>query len=525
MASRTKLPASEEVEMSYNSHVRDIQRGNSTQGDGGIHERDEREIRRMGKLSQYKRVHRGRTIFATSASIQASWQVSLASLTPGLLNGRTAGIFWSFIFTAIFALSNVFSIAEYTSIAPINGGQYHWVSEFAPRYKKPLSYLTGWWSTIAWQSTAAGATFLAGSFIPSLAALFYPDYVPTPWQNNLCVFALVLLILAINATSTKPLIYIQMIAMVVLFIGWLPVAGCLAGLAPHPPFSETVTSFTSSGWSNLGIAVLVGQIGNVYALTSFDAAAHMAEEVSNAGRAVPLAIVWSYCGNAAVAFVVITLTMWSIPDVDAALDSSTGFPFIYALQQAGQRWAQAITAIIVLIAFAGCTGCNAAASREMAAFARDGGLPGSKWLAKVTKSTHPPRNSVYVTCLITAALTCINFGSTIAFNAIISGQLIALNASYALTHACALWARLTGKYRPEIARFNLGRYGPVANVVALCYDLFLIVFLAFPPAPEVDAASLNWGPLIFIVTTLFAGIYYVAIGRGLYRDPSKDIVG
>ncbi|OQN95744.1 hypothetical protein B0A48_18284 [Cryoendolithus antarcticus] len=359
MDSRTKLPASEEVEMSYNSHVRDIQRGHNTQADSGIHERDEREIRRMGKLSQYKRVHRGRTIFATSASIQASWQVSLASLTPGLLNGGTAGIFWSFIFTAIFALSNVFSIAEYTSIAPINGGQYHWVSEFAPRYKKPLSYLTGWWSTIAWQSTAAGATFLAGSFIPSLAALFYPDYVPTPWQNNLCVFALVLLILAINATSTKPLIYIQMIAMVVLFIGWLPVAGCLAGLAPHPPFSETVTNFTSSGWSNLGIAVL----------------------------------------------------------------------------------------------------------------------------------------------------------------------LIALNASYALTHACALWARLTGNYHPEIARFNLGRYGPVANVVALCYDLFLIVFLAFPPAPEIDATSLNWGPFIFIFTTLFAGIYYVAIGRKLYRDPSKDVVG
>lgn len=83
----------------------------------------------------------------------------------------------------------------------------------------------------------------------------------------MCVFALILLILAINATSTRPLIYIQMIAMVVLFIGWIPVAGCLGGLAPHPSFHETVTSFTSQGWPKLGIAVLVGQISNVYALT------------------------------------------------------------------------------------------------------------------------------------------------------------------------------------------------------------------------------------------------------------------
>lgn len=224
----------------------------------------------------------------------------------------------------------------------------------------------------------------------------------------------------------------------------------------------------------------------------------MAEEVTNAGRAVPLAIIWSYTGNATVAFIVIAMTMWSIPDVSAALDNPTGFAFIYALQQAGQRWAQAITAIITLIAFAGCTGCNAAASREMAAFARDRGLPGSDWLARVTKPTHPPRNSVYVTCFITVALTCINFGSIIAFNAIISGQLIALNASYALTHACALWARATGRYRTDIARWNMGKFGVIANAIALVYDLFLIIFLGksdipkpfvrcCPPHPETQA--------------------------------------
>lgn len=76
--------------------------------------------------------------------------------------------------------------------------------------------------------------------------------------------------------------------------------------------------------------------------------------------------------------------MWSIPDVGAAVDNPTGFAFIHPLKEAGRRWAQAIVAVITLIAFAGCTGCNAAASREMAAFARDGGLPYSKWLAKVS---------------------------------------------------------------------------------------------------------------------------------------------
>jgi choline transport protein len=251
----------------------------------------------------------------------------------------------------------------------------------------------------------------------------------------------------------------------------------------------------------------------------------MAEEVTNAGRAVPLAIVWSYVGNASVAFIVMCVTMWSIPDVAAAVDNPTGFAFIYPLLEAGKRWAQAIVAIIALIAFAGCTGCNAAASREMAAFSRDGGLPGSKWLAKVTKPTHPPRNSVFVTCFITVALVCINFGSLVAFNAIISGQLIALNASYALTHACALWARSTGRYRREIGRWNMGPLGVYANIVALFYDLFLVVFLALPPAPTVTADTMNWGPVIFLGSTILAIIYYMVYGRHQFRDPGKEVIG
>ena len=36
------------------------------------------------------------------------------------------------------------SLAEMASMAPISGGQYHWVSEFAPpKYQKFLSYFTG----------------------------------------------------------------------------------------------------------------------------------------------------------------------------------------------------------------------------------------------------------------------------------------------------------------------------------------------------------------------------------------------
>ena len=55
MASIRKRPDSEDVEMTYNWHLKDIQRGDSVENrSSGGNETDEREIRRMGKFSQYK---------------------------------------------------------------------------------------------------------------------------------------------------------------------------------------------------------------------------------------------------------------------------------------------------------------------------------------------------------------------------------------------------------------------------------------------------------------------------------------
>lgn len=65
-------------------------------------------------------------------------------LSAGLTDGGTAGLIWGFVgvsigFTLVYA-----SVAEMASMAPTAGGQYHWVSEFAPRRgQKFLSYMTG----------------------------------------------------------------------------------------------------------------------------------------------------------------------------------------------------------------------------------------------------------------------------------------------------------------------------------------------------------------------------------------------
>lgn len=62
----------------------------------------------------------------------------------GLLNGGTAGVIWMTIITWLFLMAMIASLAEMASMAPTAGGQYHWVSEFAPpSFQKPLSYIVG----------------------------------------------------------------------------------------------------------------------------------------------------------------------------------------------------------------------------------------------------------------------------------------------------------------------------------------------------------------------------------------------
>lgn len=68
-----------------------------------------------------------------------------------LYNGGLGGAVWTFIITWFFTLCMIASMAEMASMAPTAGGQYHWVSEFAPpSIEKQLSYVVGWSSWLGW---------------------------------------------------------------------------------------------------------------------------------------------------------------------------------------------------------------------------------------------------------------------------------------------------------------------------------------------------------------------------------------
>jgi amino acid transporter len=152
--------------------------------------------------------------------------------------------------------------------APISGGQYHWVSEFAPpKYQKFLSYVTGWMSTLSWQAGNASGSFLTGTIIQALLVVNYPDYSPENWQGTLFVFAMVLILYIVNIWGAQLWPKIQNALMVMHVVAFLVVIIVLWVMAPHQDASNVFTGFTNEGgWGSMGLSLMVGQITAIYAL-------------------------------------------------------------------------------------------------------------------------------------------------------------------------------------------------------------------------------------------------------------------
>ena len=113
-------------------------------------------------------------------------------------------------------------------------------------------------------------------------------------------------------------------------------------------------------------------------------------------------------------------------------------------------------------------------------FHRDGGLPFSRFFARVSSRFMMPLNSLYLTTILVVIFGCIFLGSSSAFNAIISASVVALGVSYAIPPAinCLRGRKMLPETRPFVLP---GPLGWVANLVGIAYVIVTTVLFVFPP--------------------------------------------
>ncbi|KAK0871399.1 hypothetical protein LTR87_012862 [Friedmanniomyces endolithicus] len=492
--------------------------------EGGTDYKDQMNMERLGKRQEFDRNFRLLSITAFSVIAMGGWIFVPNNSISGIVDGDTGGTIAMYLINFAAFSSIIFSLAEMASMAPTAGGQYHWVSEFAPpSLQKSLSYTAGWLSALAWCCGTTSGFFLAGSLIHGVIVELHSDYVAEPWRAYLLVVALATIGALVNTYLSRKLPKLEGFAFLLTIAGFISVVIVLWVLSSEQRLtaSEVFQTFSNDGgWSSLGLSMVAGQILLVWTLTGADATAHMAEETRHASDVIPKAMILSYFINRFMVFVMLITYCFCLTDLTDAFASATGFPFIqvFATATGSAEGAAAITCLLVVLIVFSVTNYMAACSRQVFAFARDRGVPFHTWIAKVDQRNNCPTPAVAVTYAFCILICLISLGSAVAFNAITSLQLLALVFTYMMSIGCLLWRRLFGKPLP-VGSWSLGRAGTPMNAFALAYCAYLIVFIAFPVSVPVTVATVNWAPVMFAGVVVLAMGYYLLYARKVYDGP------
>ncbi|PYH96799.1 amino acid permease [Aspergillus ellipticus CBS 707.79] len=484
--------------------------------------RDQHDMSSLGRVQVLRRNFRFISILGFGCTLISTWEVILTLLSSGLTDGGTAGLIWGFIIiTAGFAL--VFaSIAEMASMSPTSGGQYHWVSEFAPRRgQKFLSYITGWLCAMGWQCAIVSIAYLTGTIIQGLIVLNHPTYVFERWHGTLLVVAITAFSILFNTFLAKNLPMVEGLILIIHVVGLFAIIIPLWVLAPRNSAKAVFTDFyDGGGWGSPGTATLVGLSTTITSMIGYDCSVHMSEEIKDASETLPKAMMSAVGVNGILGFIMVVTLCFTLGDVNNILGSPTGYPFIQIFYNTTNNYAatNTMTAILVVTLTASTITEVATASRQLWSFARDQGLPFSPFFAYVTPGWNIPLNSVLVSLVVTILLSLINIGSNVALIAIVSLTITSLMSAYILSIGCVLLKRLRGEALPP-RRWSLGRFGMAINITSLMFLLPIFVFSFFPLTKAVDQQTMNWSAVMYVGVIGFASGYYVLWGRHQFVAP------
>lgn len=210
-----------------------------------------------------------------------------------------------------------------------------------------------------------------------------------------------------------------------------------------------------------------------------------------------------------------------MPSLDILLNSSSPLVTIL-LHSTGTKISTALVSGLVLMGISGNMGVVSSVSRLTWAWARDGGLP--QYFGIVDAKQRVPIRAVVLTCSIVTALSLLNLGSAtyIAFGAIVSLSSFAAYLSYTIIFCCILYARFTTGIK--LGEWNLGRAGPIINIAALIYTIWVMIWLPFPNNLPVTAANMNYcGPVFGVVLIATISLWFFR-AKGHWEGPNRAVV-
>ncbi|KAJ5674585.1 choline transport protein [Penicillium maclennaniae] len=507
-------------------------------------ELDDANLARMGKRPVLKRNFGLMSMLGFSCTILITWEGIVVLFLQAYQNGGPAGAVYGYLFVWAGVACTFVVLSELASMAPTSGGQYHWCSMLAPRSAmKLLSYITGWLTVIGWQATYATSCYLCGTLIQGLIVLTNSSYQPKNWHGTLIFWAVAVFSVSINSIGGTLLPRFEGFILILHILGFFAILIPLTYMGDHGTAKEVFTEFLNLGeFPSQGLSFFVGMVGCIFAFAGGDAAVHMSEEIVNASTAVPTSIMLSVLINGSLGFGMLLAMLFCLGDIDKALASTTGYPFMDIFLQATDSVAgtAVMASIITTMGITTSVGMLASTSRQFWSFARDRGIPGWRLWSQVHGTTAVPIYSVLLTTCVVCLLALINVGSSVAFNDLVAMSISGLYLSYMVVAGLLLYRRCTGGI--SNARnsdhglvnvpgsvcawgpFHLpGIAGIAVNTFALIYMTIAVFFSFWPPSWAVTVQSMNFSVVGTFGVIILSLVYYAVRARHVYDGPVVEI--
>ena len=412
-------------------------------------------------------------------------------------------MFWNYLLVGVGQFLVCLVFGEVVSQYPISGGLYPWTLRLVgPRWAWMAAWIYGW----ALFTTVAAVAVGGAPFLGQLLGLALG-----PHASIWIAVAMIAVTTALNVSGTKLLGRVAMFGFVCELVGAIAVGGWLLAFARNQPLSILVDTTGFGSGAGYLPALLASSVAAMFCYYGFEACGDVAEETPNAGEAIPKSMRMTiYVGGGAATFVCLALLL-ALPDLGAAISGADKDPVATTLTAAlGPAGFRAVIAVVMVSFFSCLLSLQAAASRLLHSFARDGMIFGSKTLSRLSPRTKVPVAALLATGIVPALIASLGHWLQDAVNTIISFAAIGIYIAFQLVVLAALLARARG-WKPA-GKFSLGAWGWPVNAAALAYGTGAVVNMLWPRSPA-DPWYVNYAMLVTTAVVVVTGAAYLLAGK------------
>ncbi|MCW2508701.1 MAG: amino acid permease-associated region [Modestobacter sp.] len=478
----------------------------------------------LGEFGYSQELHRGVGHFASFAAgfSFVSILTTVFQLFGLGFSFGGAAFFWTW--PAVFGgqLLVALCFAELAARYPISGAIFQWSSRLAGT---DFGWFTGWVMVIGQILTVATAAIAMQAVLPSIWSGFQliggagADSAPTSptGAQNAVLLGLLLLVVTttINVIGVRLMALLTSVGVVIELLG---VAALVVALFARGERGPSVVFSTDGAAAGSYLPLwLASSLMAAYVMVGFDSAGELSEETHAPRRTTPRTIVRALTVSGLGGVLLLLGGLVAAPSLTDGTLATTGLAGVLTtrLGDVGGR----ILLVAVAIAVFACTlAVQTSGSRMLFSMARERSLPFSAVLGRVSPRTGTPIATSIVVGVGAAIALAVNWNQGAVFTALASLCIAMLYLAYLGVTLPLLVKRLrlgrTGGLESGVAEdgrplFSLGRFGIAVNVVAVGYQVVMVVNLVWPRAAIYDLTGgtwwLQWSALLFILLTLVVG--------------------